>query len=99
MTEMVRFSFYVKVNNTSRIEKVKVRLRKSEDSTYCNSALSTSELNDGMWEPVSLPRESFTCTDFGLVKEIQLRIYEYDPEQSYAQNVYFDDIEFVKPGP
>lgn len=98
MTEMVRLSFYVKVNNKSRIEKVKVRLKKSDNSTYCNSAVSTSDFDDGMWESVSLPRQSFTCTDFGLVKEIQLRIYEYDPEQSYAQNVYFDDIRFVKPG-
>jgi hypothetical protein len=87
-------SFYVNVKNTAKIEKIVVRLKKYPEATFCEATLSTSGLQDDVWGQVSFPRASFDDATWGKLSEIQFQIHEYDPEQSYAQNVFFDDIRF-----
>ena len=99
MTDLTHFTFYVMVNNTSKFQDIRLKLRRNEDNVYCVSVLSASLLEDGKWYLASLPRDSFSPSSFGLVNKIQIRINENDPDQAYAQNVFFDDLGFVKPTP
>jgi hypothetical protein len=87
-------SFHVYVKNTAKIERVVVRLKKYPEDTYCEATVLTSSLQDEVWEPVSFLRADFDDDSWAKVSEIQFQIHEYDPGQSYAVNVYFDDVRF-----
>ena len=94
---VTNLTFQVKVANTSKIEKIVVSLRKYPEGTYCEAELPMDGFQDNVWKEVTLPRSSFDDTTWGKVSQVQFYIYENNPLDSTAVNVYFDDILFTLP--
>jgi hypothetical protein len=61
---------------------------------FCEATVLTAGLQDEVWEEVSFLRADFDDPSWGKVSEIQFQIYEYEPDQDYAVNLYFDNIRF-----
>ena len=99
LTLMDYISFYVKVNDVSKIQSIKVVLRRNQDGIWTGDSYSTSQLGlqSGVWKLVSFPKEFFDLGS-GEVNGVALVAVENDPGQSYATWVLFDDLRFVLSG-
>jgi hypothetical protein len=105
LSGMDSFNFYVKVQDRTKIQKIRVRLRHSPSGNWskCDSpnVNNANGFQNSVWRLVSLPRRSFdnnTDAHWGSVDRISIIIYD-DPDGSYTTTVWLDEIgcEFAGP--
>jgi hypothetical protein len=85
--------FKLKVDNTAAFAGTRVQVR--DGGTWCKADVLNSGLVDGAWTDISLPRTSFTCSNWTNVKQIGFQFIN-----TYGTtDVSIDDIKFVSTGP
>ncbi|MBW1743664.1 MAG: hypothetical protein JRJ47_09585 [Deltaproteobacteria bacterium] len=89
-------SFYLKIDEPLKFERIKVRLTNSAAE---QAALNyyTSLMVPGVWKQVWLARTSFsTDISWEEITEIQFRIFENSPSESYEESICIDNVSFSK---
>jgi hypothetical protein len=99
LTDMDYVNFYVKIDDPTKFDRIKVRLAKYPSGDLCAATFEASELGSGVWRLVSLPRSSFNDTTWGQVSAIQFRIFELSGGSDYEESVYIDNVYFTKINP
>jgi len=101
LTDMDAVNLHLKVSDPSKIDQIKVQLRKDPEGTFCAASVNGYQLSTGGdgWTKFRLPRASFNDTTWGLVDKIRIRILENDPSGGHLEYVYFDNMYFSKGGP
>jgi len=93
LSGMSYFNFYLKIDKT-KIKGIQVRLRKAGTTDICKYTffISDIDIKSGVWKIISIPRQSFDDSSWGLVDRVVFRIYERNSSGTDTTYVYFDEI-------
>jgi len=97
MGYMESMSFQVKVVNTAKIVGIGVMLKPYPGESYHEYIIDTADLQDNVWEEITIPISSFGVDPFDKLSEVRFRTYEASPTELWTQDVYFDDVRFTPP--
>ncbi|MBW1859520.1 MAG: cytochrome c3 family protein, partial [Deltaproteobacteria bacterium] len=94
-------SFYLKIDEPLKFERIKVRLTNSA-AEQATLNYYTSLMVPGVWRQIWLARTSFNNDiSWEEITEIQFRIFENSPSESYEESICIDNVSFsrIEPRP